>query len=257
MNKLTRSPKILLILLLSLALLGCGKKANDTAEILERAKIQESQINHEYPEIVFIENASYYGTDEKCDKVPRNAPDGVIETFVDAPIMPDVDGYANFGADQGKLEYMFGEDGRLIVHIGEDWYYFEKQEENVTIGNPSKESDEKGVLQATDDENKDDMVELKEYFLGEHIRSDDQSSISINENSDGTYDLDISIIRLCSLENGVGKFEDHMIKFTVKDPNDNALQGKIYRDADNSFVLEITDSTWEYLPNGEKLTGFE
>lgn len=72
-----------------------------------------------------------------------------------------------------------------------------------------------------------------------------------------TYDLDISIIRLCSLENGVGKYEDHMIKFTIKDPNDNALQGKIYRDADNSFVLEITDSTWEYLSNGEKLTGFE
>lgn len=117
MIKLAGSPKTLLILSLSLALVGCGKNINDTAEILESVKIQESQTDQEYPKIIFIKNASYYGTEEKCEVVPRKSPDGVIETFVDAQIMPDVDGYANFGADQGKLEYMFVEDGRLIVHI--------------------------------------------------------------------------------------------------------------------------------------------
>lgn len=389
MIKLTGSSKIILILTLSLALFGCGKNTNDKAEILESAKIQESQTEQEYPKIIYIKNASYYGTEEKCEEVPRKSPDGVIETFVDAQIMPDVDGYANFGADQGKLEYMFVEDSRLIVHIGDDWYYFEKQGENVAIENPWTESDEKGVLEATgynvkapedatevhysfcanekmaqvtyqkdnidwtyrikesteaedisgmnyewnvseegtvsgekaiymgysdakegsdfiddvkyiqvvnwydvltgvsyslsasgndlngmdiqvyaeqiydplqkevtDDAKKDSEEELKEYFLGERIRSEDQSSVIINEAKDGKFDVDISIIRLCSLENGVGTFEDHVMKFTVKDPNDNELKGKIYRDSDNSLVVEITDSTWGYLPNGEKLEGF-
>lgn len=389
MTRLVKCSKILLVTTLVFGLCGCGAKANSDTVASGEVNAQGSQTEQEYPKIVFIENASYYGTDEKCEVVPRKAVDGVIETFVDAEIMPDVDGLANFGADQGKLEYMFVEDGRLIIHIGDDWYYFENQSENAAIENQWTESNEQGVLEATgysikapgdaievnysfcadekmaqvnyqkdginwtyrikasseaedisgmnyewnvseegtvsgkkaiymgysdakegsdfiddvkyiqvvnwydaltgvsyslsasgtdlngmdiqvyaeqiydplqkevtDDAKKDSEEELKEYFLGEHIRSEDQSSVIINEAKDGKFDVDISIIRLCSLENGVGIFEDHVMKFTVKDPNDNELKGKIYRDSDNSLVVEITDSTWEYLPNGEKLEGF-
>lgn len=144
MIKLMSRTKTILVLMLALALCGCGTKANDNA-----AKTEEAEINIEYPKIVVIGEASYYGTDEKCEMVPRKAVDGTIESFVDAAIMPDVDGYANFGADQGKLEYMFVEDGRLIVHIGDDWYYFEKKVENTAVYNPWIDTDEQGVLEAT------------------------------------------------------------------------------------------------------------
>lgn len=110
--------------------------------------------------------------------------------------------------------------------------------------------------EVTDDEQKDREDEVKEYFLGEHIRSYDESSIVIEEAQDGQYNVDISIIRLCALEDGVGTFEDHVMNFTVIDPSENELQGKIYRDTDNTLTIEITKSTWEYLPIGEKLTDF-
>lgn len=133
MTRLVKCSKILLVTTLVFGLCGCGAKANSDTVASEEVNTQDSQTEQEYPKIVFIENASYYGTDEKCEVVPRKAVDGVIEAFVDAEIMPDVDGYANFGADQGKLEYMFVEYGRLIIHIGDDWYYFEKQGENAAI----------------------------------------------------------------------------------------------------------------------------
>ena len=149
MIKIARSSSVLLMVTIVSVLCGCGAETNSPINVAIEVDNQDDQTNQEYPKIVFIENASYYGTDEICELVPRKVPDGVIETFVDAAIMPDVDGYANFGAEQGKLEYMFVEDGRLIVHIGDDWYYFEKQGENVAVWNPWTETDEKGVLEAT------------------------------------------------------------------------------------------------------------
>ena len=72
----------------------------------------------------------------------------------------------------------------------------------------------------------------------------------------GTFKVDINIVRLCSLENGVGTFDDHKMIFTVDDPNEAKLTGVIYRDSDNSLTIEITDSTWMLLPSGEVLSGF-
>ncbi len=125
MKKLT---KIMYMVILAFAVCGCSAKSDEALAGSSEGNLQD------YPRIVLINNASYYGSDEKCAAVPRKAPDGTIETFVDAEIMPDVNGTANFGAEQGQLEYMFVEDGRLIVHIGEDWYYFDKQGENTVEG---------------------------------------------------------------------------------------------------------------------------
>lgn len=81
----------------------------------------------EYPKIAYIDDVSYYGTDRICEMVPRKMPDGTIETFVEKEIMPDSYNSANFGSEYEKLEYMFLDDGQLIIHIGEEWQYFEKQ----------------------------------------------------------------------------------------------------------------------------------
>lgn len=76
-----------------------------------------------YPQIVYIDNELYYATEEKCDMVPKKMPDGVIETFVPKEIMPDMPDSANFGEEQGQIEYMYLDEGSLIVHIGDNWYY--------------------------------------------------------------------------------------------------------------------------------------
>ncbi len=110
--------------------------------------------------------------------------------------------------------------------------------------------------EATDDADADRENELNEFFLGEHKRSSDDSVLTISENEDGTFNVNLSITRLCSLENGVGAFEDHKMTFTVTDPSDNEMSGEIYRDSDNSLTVKITNSTWELLPADEVLDGF-
>lgn len=96
-----------------------GEEVNSEAEDIEEAE--------EYPKIVYINNESYYGTDNICEAVPRRMPDGVIETYIESEIMPDSFNSANFGSEDKPLEYMFLDDGQLIVHIEEDWFYFDKQ----------------------------------------------------------------------------------------------------------------------------------
>ncbi len=110
--------------------------------------------------------------------------------------------------------------------------------------------------EATDDPDADRARELNDYFLGEHKRSYDESTLTISENADGTFDIALSITRLCNLEHGVGTFEDHKMAFTVQDPSENEMSGVIYLDSDNSLTVQITDSTWELLPNDEVLDGF-
>ncbi len=109
---------------------------------------------------------------------------------------------------------------------------------------------------ATDDPAADRENELKSYFLGEHKKSEDGSSLVIADNGDGTFRVDLSITRLCSLEDGVGTFAEHKMTFTAADPNGEDISAMIYRDSDNSLVVRITNSTWEYLPNDEVIDGF-
>lgn len=109
---------------------------------------------------------------------------------------------------------------------------------------------------ATDDSDADRESELNDYFLGEHKRSYDESVLTISENEDGTFCINLSITRLCDLENGVGTFADHNMTFVVQDPSENEMSGVIYRGSDNDLIVQITDSTWELLPTGETLDGF-
>jgi hypothetical protein len=110
--------------------------------------------------------------------------------------------------------------------------------------------------EATDDPVADQENELNDYFLGEHKRSYDESVLTISDNGDGTYCVNLSIIGLCNLENGVGTFDEHKMAFTIQDPNEEEMSGVIYRDNDNSLVVEITNSTWGLLATGEVLDGF-
>lgn len=109
---------------------------------------------------------------------------------------------------------------------------------------------------ASEDAEGDSAAELED-FLGEHTRSDDGSTLTVAENSDGTLKVELSITRLCTLDGGVGTFADHKITFEVEEPGEGTLTGVIYKDSDDSLTVEVTDSTWDYLPNGEVLDGFD
>lgn len=98
--------------------------------------------------------------------------------------------------------------------------------------------------------------EISSYFLGVFGRSDDKSTLTISDNNDGTFKVDINIVRLCTLQDGVGTFGDHKMTFEVVDPSENKMYGVIYKESDNSLTVEITDSTWTLLPSGEVLKGF-
>lgn len=110
---------------------------------------------------------------------------------------------------------------------------------------------------ATDDPEGDRTVELNDYFLGDFVSSYDGSTLSIKDNNDDTYSINISLFRLCDLVDGVGHFEDHKMYFDIKDPNEEQMSGVIYRDSDNSLVIKITDSKWDLISNDEVFEYFE
>ncbi len=110
--------------------------------------------------------------------------------------------------------------------------------------------------EATVDAEADQTNELNEYFLGEHTKSDDGSTLTITDNNDGTFAVNIDIFRLCSLDDGVGTFSDHKMSFDVTDPAGNKMSGMIYRDSDNSLTVKITDSSWDYLQVDDTIEGF-
>lgn len=109
---------------------------------------------------------------------------------------------------------------------------------------------------ATDDPAADRANELKDYFIGEHESSYDGSELTISDNGDDTFTINIYIFRLCSLENAVGTFENHKMNFEAEDPNGNKMTGMIYRDSDNSLTVKITDSSWDLLPTDDTIEGF-
>lgn len=111
--------------------------------------------------------------------------------------------------------------------------------------------------EATDDAAADRENELNDYFLGERKSSYDDSTLKISDNNDGTFRVDISITRLCDLENGTGTFDDHKMYFVAEDPNGGEISGMIYRDNDNSLTIKITDSSWELINVGDTFESFE
>ncbi len=94
-------------------------------------------------------------------------------------------------------------------------------------------------------------------FEGMHTSSYDGSTLTITNNGDGTYKVDIELFRLCSLENGVGTLEGDQMTFVVDDPNGEKLTGAITRDSNNVFTVTITESSWPLLANGDSFIDFQ
>ena len=100
--------------------------------------------------------------------------------------------------------------------------------------------------------------DLYKSFLGLHVSSYDGSDIMVEEDGEnGRLKVNVGIFRLCTIDDGVGTFENDTVSFTAKDPNGNQIRCCLYYDSDNSLCLEVVDSAWDVLPTGTVICGFD
>ena len=87
-------------------------------------------------------------------------------------------------------------------------------------------------------------------YVGEYMDGDlAEPALIIGLNEDGQYTVQISIYRLTSIPDGVGRDTGDGIFFTATDAAGNPISGTVTLDG-RTATLTFTDSTWEYLPNG-------
>ena len=88
-----------------------------------------------------------------------------------------------------------------------------------------------------------------EDFIGEYTDPHDGSTLKIDKSTNSRPSVEIGLFRLTDIDDGIGRFTDGKLTFTATDAAGNPIQGKISLDG-NIAVLEFTESTWSYLPNG-------
>ncbi len=80
----------------------------------------------------------------------------------------------------------------------------------------------------------------------------DGDTLRITKTDEG-YAVEISILRLTYIDDGIGVYdkENEILYFTATDAAGSPSGGEIFRESENKVTLTFTDSTWEYLPNGQ------
>lgn len=78
---------------------------------------------------------------------------------------------------------------------------------------------------------------------------EDGSTVTLTEKEDGTYTVDIRLEGLIRIEDGIGVLEDDVIAFTGSDALGDPISGSFSFEEEHANLV-ISDSTWQYLPNG-------
>ena len=88
-------------------------------------------------------------------------------------------------------------------------------------------------------------------YVGEYLDSDvNEPMLTIEEDKDGKYKIEIGIFRLTSIDDGIGELTEDGLKFTATDAAGNPIGGIITLDG-NVATVTFTDSTWGYIQNGD------
>lgn len=88
-------------------------------------------------------------------------------------------------------------------------------------------------------------------YIGEYLDSDvGEPNLEIAKREDGTYIVQMGIHRLTTLEDGVGELTPEGMSFTAIDAAGNPIGGWITVE-DRTATVTFTDSTWEYIKNGD------
>ena len=100
----------------------------------------------------------------------------------------------------------------------------------------------------------DTDAEIDDPYLGEFADENGNKSLEIGLTESATHSVKLSIIRLANFDDGEGNLSDGGLSFMATDPNGNPIYGMINIDPEdldqNTLIVEITDSTWDLLPNG-------
>lgn len=89
-------------------------------------------------------------------------------------------------------------------------------------------------------------------YVGEYTDNDGTDcklEIAESEEEEGKYIVQLGIYRLVDLD-GTGEVTEEGLAFTAIDPADGTIGGVITIDGDKAIVT-FTDSTWEYIANGD------
>ena len=102
--------------------------------------------------------------------------------------------------------------------------------------------------------------ELEDIIIADECLNSDLSGEFIDENGDvnliitpkdNGYHIEIGIFRLTHMDDGVGELDGEKILFTVTDSSGDPISGEIVKTASGADVI-FTNSTWEYIQNGDK-----
>lgn len=100
-------------------------------------------------------------------------------------------------------------------------------------------------------------IDFYQSYLGLHVSEYDGSDITVEEGENGRLKVNVALVGLCTLDNGVGIYEKGVVSFDSVDPNGQVIRCCLYYNSDNSLCLKIEESSWEYLPTGTVIEGFD
>jgi hypothetical protein len=87
-------------------------------------------------------------------------------------------------------------------------------------------------------------------YIGEYIDNSDNLGLEIAKEDDGLFKVQIEIYRLASFNDGCGELASGILTFTATDPSGNPISGEITVE-NNVATVVFTNSTWEYIENGD------
>ena len=100
-----------------------------------------------------------------------------------------------------------------------------------------------------------DGSELAQLMAG-HYEDENSNTVDVVYTGMSTYDVTISINRLSVFE-GIGRFEENCVKFTVEAPDGSTITGRFFPEVEgDGFDLCFTDSQWNLLESGTTFEGF-
>lgn len=138
----------------------------------------------------------------------------------------------------------------------------EKTEQTEVTKEKLEETKEKERTEKTEEKEKTEELkttgetssgkESMDLYVGEYNDYDNnEPNLEIAEGENGQYIVQIGIFRLTTLEDGIGTMTEEGIEFTATDASGSPIGGVISLDGDIATVT-FTDSTWEYIKNGDQ-----
>ncbi len=145
-----------------------------------------------------------------------------------------------------------------IVNIDES--STSQQESNVQTAentdSKAKEDETVGTEEfaVNEQENSEQTVEsiypeTTDDISGQYVYHVDGSELSITADVDGSYGAELTLVRLTSIADFIGKYENSILTMIGTDASGNPITAEITF-SNGQAILTFTDSTWGYLENG-------